>query len=88
MPKALAEALDAAKANPHPMLLAVVGWAYGRSGDSARAREWAQRALDQEPLNLHAAGVMQAACGEQADFACSLKYRKFLGMDTHLPRKN
>jgi tetratricopeptide (TPR) repeat protein len=82
-PLALAKALEAVKANPHPNLMTATAWLLRRGGKNAEARVWVEKALAVDPDDVKASSLMWEICGDEKDYLCVIDYRKRLGMATH-----
>jgi tetratricopeptide (TPR) repeat protein/predicted Zn-dependent protease len=82
-PAALAKALEAVKADPHPNLMTAVAWLYKLGHKPAEAKEWVQKALAAAPEDVKATSLMWELCGDEKDYLCVIRYRKRLGVSTH-----
>ena len=84
-PDAEKNALAAADANPHAMLLAAAAWVLEHDHRPVKALEYAKRVYALEPRNVQGVSVIWQACGDLKDWPCLLKYRDIEGLDSHLP---
>jgi tetratricopeptide (TPR) repeat protein len=83
-PEALAQALEAAKANSHINLVSAVAWLFLRGKNLDQAKSWAAKGLAMDPSDVKSASLMQEICAAQKDYPCVVEYRHGLGLATQL----